>query len=151
MTLRGNIINPRDADRAREYAYGVISRNAPRGISPTDIDGAVEANWHYLFWEFKTNGVSMKFGQRLFWDRLLTDLAPKAILIYAHHPRLDVVQVPQEIVRFEVWRSTGKHICRHGPFHSADELQALNDAFYRWAEHDSEAIPRFLNDLELPF
>jgi hypothetical protein len=151
MTLRGDIVNSGIADRAREYAYSVVSRYAPRGISPTDIDGAVETNGHFLFWEFKTEGAIMKYGQKLFWHRMLMGLAPKAVLLYAQHPRLDTVNVPADITRFEIWRVHDGKIKQHGPFFDTAALQQVNNAFYRWAEHDPNALAVLIQQLELPF
>lgn len=42
----------------------------PRNIWPTDIDGMVEVNDHFLFMEQKGSGVSLTDGQRMAFRRL---------------------------------------------------------------------------------
>jgi len=47
-----------------------IINQFPRGIRPTDIDGMVEINSHFLFLEEKGQGKSLDTGQRLAFKRL---------------------------------------------------------------------------------
>lgn len=42
----------------------------PRKIRPTDVDGVVEINGHFLFLEEKGPGVMLQFGQMLMFRRL---------------------------------------------------------------------------------
>lgn len=42
----------------------LFDRAFPRGISPTDVDAMVEVNDHFLFLEFKKQGVDVPNGQR---------------------------------------------------------------------------------------
>lgn len=42
----------------------------PRGIRPTDVDGMVEMNGHFLFMEEKSAGKSVDHGQHLALKRL---------------------------------------------------------------------------------
>ena len=39
-------------------------------IRPTDIDGAVERNGHFLIFEWKRNGADIPTGQRIFFEKL---------------------------------------------------------------------------------
>lgn len=48
----------------------------PRNIRPTDIDGMVEINGHFLFIEEKRAGVAPDEGQRRALRRLSTALSP---------------------------------------------------------------------------
>ena len=42
----------------------------PRNIRPTDVDGAIESNGHFLWVEEKSAGKSIEYGQSLFLRRL---------------------------------------------------------------------------------
>ena len=39
-------------------------------ITPTDVDGMVERHGRFLFFEFKSRGVTLKDGQRIAFERL---------------------------------------------------------------------------------
>lgn len=62
----------------------------PRGIRPTDIDGMVEINGHFLFMEEKRAGAAMHDGQR-FALRSLSRLPGVTVLVF--RPLLASVEV----------------------------------------------------------
>lgn len=50
--------------------WGEVIECFPRKIRPTDIDGMVEINNHFLFLEEKRCGASIEYGQLLAFKRL---------------------------------------------------------------------------------
>ena len=80
--------------RSKIYSWEQIKKHTPRGIAPTDIEGAYEVNRHFLFLEFKTEGVEMPLGQRLFYRRLLEALSGSGMVFVCEHAGLGLRTVP---------------------------------------------------------
>lgn len=109
MTDPGDIRNSPYAGRAKEYVWSVVSKVLPRGISPSDIDAAIEVNSCFLFVEGKTEGQVIPKGQQMFFRRLLFQLpARRAAMLVAMHPALDEVNMATDCSSVKVaWRSDG--------------------------------------------
>lgn len=103
MTRRGDIRNSDYAWKAKQYSWGKISQLFPRGISPTDIDGAFEMNGKFLAVEFKTEGTSMPRGQALFFERWLERLRANGFILICEHPQLESVAVENDITYISAW------------------------------------------------
>lgn len=63
----------------------------PRGIRPTDVDGMVEINDHFLFIEEKRSGASLLEGQRQALRRLAT--RPRVTVLYIRAGVPDDVEI----------------------------------------------------------
>lgn len=140
--MRGNIYSP-FAGRAKEYAWNLCLKYAPRNITPTDIDYMTECNSHFLFFEMKTEGAEMPYGQRLALERLLKALPDRAALMLVSHQPVDVVQIPIHVTAIELWVS-----CKSG-IEVAEEIPAfmfagLYKAFFSWAQGDKDAFDKEL-------
>lgn len=61
--------------------WGVFPRNG----TPTDVDTFLELNWHFLFGEVKSMGVSVPTGQRLAFERLMLRLGDGSLFFVAEH------------------------------------------------------------------
>jgi hypothetical protein len=59
--------------------------NKAHPIRPTDIDGMVEINGHFLFLEEKSAGASVPHGQRVAYERM-TALAPGRVTVMFVRP-----------------------------------------------------------------
>lgn len=107
MTERGDIRNSPYAGRAKEYVWSVVSKVLPRGISPSDIDAAIEVNSCFLFVEGKTEGQVIPRGQQMFFRRLLYKLPTRsAAMLVAIHPALEEVNMATDCNRIKVaWRT----------------------------------------------
>lgn len=104
MTQRAcNIRNWSSAHKAREYSWSEINQCFPRGVRPTDIDGATELGGHFLFLEFKTHGAQMMRGQRLFFERLLRSLGGASAVFLMEHDRLDRAFIPVDSRFLTIW------------------------------------------------
>lgn len=79
-----------------------------RGITPTDIDGAVEFGGRlFIFFELKFRGAAMSKGQRLYYERLCgarVDEAKVAVIV-AHHcvPAEEQIDAASAIVSEYFW------------------------------------------------
>jgi hypothetical protein len=144
--VRGDIYSP-FAGRAKEYAWSLCLENAPRKITPTDIDYMAECNSHFLFFEMKTEGAKMPFGQQLAFERLLRELPNKGALMLVSHSSVSVVKIPTDVLSFDLWTSTdnGISILKDIP---AFMFTAVYRAFFEWAEGDKNAFRRELSFLE---
>lgn len=87
-----SVRNPEYLRRCKVYAWDKVKQYTPRGIQPTDIEAAIELNSHYLYFEFKSEGAEMPYGQRLFFDRLLMLHRKRAVLMICEHESLSIVQ-----------------------------------------------------------
>lgn len=76
------------------YCYHTINRWLDDSqLKVSDIDGVVECNGHFLFFEFKCNptnkaGSPLKAGQRKLWESMLTGLGNQSLLVVAEHKDL---------------------------------------------------------------
>lgn len=141
--MRGDIYSP-FAGRAKEYAWSLCLKNAPRKITPTDIDYMTECNGHFLFFEMKTEGAKMPYGQQLAFERLLLSLPNRAVLMLVTHTSVAVVNMPANLKNLELWVSNGLTIRRREKI--APELfTQLYAAFFSWAEGDRKAFRRVFN------
>ena len=61
--------------------WGFLRGAFPRGILPSDVDGAVEVNGHFLYDEFKLTGTQDKQGQILMHKRRTLDGISKVLLL----------------------------------------------------------------------
>ena len=52
----------------RDYRW--CSHYLPGRVAPTDIDGVLERNGHFLFMEYKGTGLSLPMGQRIMLKNL---------------------------------------------------------------------------------
>lgn len=142
--LRGNITSGPYAERAKEYAWHLCLRHAPRKITPTDIDYFVERNGRFLFFEMKTEGAKVPYGQHLALARLLLSLGGKAILAVVEHAPLDRVEMPGDVLRFTLWAKDGLRVVDRGPF-PGEAFIPFYVAFFEWATGDDDAIRRALH------
>lgn len=90
---RGDIRDPEYHELCRQFSFSAWNEFMPRQISPTDIDNMklIECNRHFLWFEFKTVGTSMQFGQRLAFIRLLGLDVGYSALFVCEHPALSRV------------------------------------------------------------
>lgn len=88
-------------------------------IRPTDVDGMVERNGHFLFLEAKSTGVTLPKGQQIMFSRLA---APKSFTVFVVHG--DTNQ-PQRLTVFHngAWQQDRE--C---------DLQGFRRAVSRWWE-----------------
>lgn len=142
---RGDIVHSEYATKAKEYAWNKLRNGVlPRGISPTDIDAAIEVGERMLFFEMKTSGSAMPDGQRLFFERLLA--ATRASLIIVDHPRIDPCDVCRDVTAIEAW--TWEHsaaslprLLKTGHFPcSGDQLRHLLTVWTQSAERRNGAF-----------
>ena len=69
----------RDRDTVTDWGEILAGANLPRGIRPSDIDGVLEVNGHFLFMEKKGPLESEAMGQRLMLEALARN--PKSIKV----------------------------------------------------------------------
>ena len=84
---RGKIIYQDRAKQIKDF-----SRVRFGNITPTDIDGCIEyKNILYVFFELKLIGATIKFGQKLAFERIADDLSKvkPTIYIIAEHKQKD--------------------------------------------------------------
>lgn len=140
--MRGDIYSP-FAGRAKEYAWSLCLKNAPRKITPTDIDYMTECNGHFLFFEMKTEGASMPYGQQLAFERLLLSLPNRAVLMLVTHTSVAVVKMPISLRALELWVSDGVNIRKRSNVQPERFVQ-LYAAFFSWAEGNRAAFRQAL-------
>ena len=142
--MRGNIVTPW-AQRAKEYSWNLCLEHAPRKITPTDIDYFVESKGHFLFFEMKTKGQKMPYGQELAFTRLLSALYGRAVLMIVSHGELATVKLPIDVLSLDLWADGRGHglIRREGLDRGL--FVPLYAAFFSWAEGDTGAFKRVLN------
>lgn len=107
--MRGDIETPW-AGRAKEYAWSLMERHAPRKITPSDIDYLVECRGHFLVFEMKSVDAPLPYGQRLMLTELLARLTPVSRVVVIRHPPIDRVVVPADVLAFETWRWNGGRV-----------------------------------------
>lgn len=103
--------------------WGLIEDCFRGKVSPTDIDGLVERNGHFLLLEGKSRGVKIKVGQEI----LLREWAAKphctAIVFWgplSDPNRLrwmhghDVIEVDGDLARLRAWLRRWDHYSRTG-------------------------------------
>lgn len=140
--MRGDIHTP-FAGRAKEYAWSLCLENAPRAITPTDVDYMVEASGYFLFFEMKTIGAPIPKGQRIALERLLSALLGKAVLLVVSHVPLERVELPGGVVSVDLWVASGKGIRRFEGL-AGSAFIPLYEAFFRWASGEKGAFRRAL-------
>jgi len=117
--MRGDIETPW-AGRAKEYAWSLMAKHAPRNITPSDIDYITECGGHFLVCEMKTGETEMKYGQRLMLERLLACLSSKSRVVIVRHPSVERVVIPEHVVSFETWRWFDGAVMKGGPYPGED-------------------------------
>lgn len=134
---RGDIRDSPFAGRAKEYSWSLCQKYAPRNITPTDIDYAIDCNGRFLFFEMKTIGQSMTRGQDYFFNRLLSQLEGSAVLMIVEHEPLDsTMTMPDDVKCFEMrWFAKGGIHRRH--FIGVEAFIEKYQGFFRWAERAS--------------
>ncbi len=140
--MRGDIYSP-FAGRAKEYSWSLCVENAPRKITPTDIDYMVECAGHFLFFEMKQESATMPYGQRLALERLLSALVGKAVLMLVIHSSVSPVTIPIDVLSVALWTGSKAGI-KTLPNLPATLFNELYAAFFVWAEGDREAFKRVL-------
>lgn len=53
----------------RDYRW--VSKYLPGRVAPTDVDGVLERNGHFLVMEYKPKGVALPMGQRIMLKHLV--------------------------------------------------------------------------------
>lgn len=132
--LRGDIKDGPYANRSKEYVWSRCVGLAPRLITPTDIDYAVECNCHFMFFEMKTVGSVMSKGQDIFYKRLLIALEGKAILIVVTHNPVEPLMLPSDITAIQTWRAVDGKIEIRSQDNGELGFIKLYQAFFKWAE-----------------
>jgi hypothetical protein len=89
-------------------------------IEPTDIDGFVERNGHFLVLETKLPNVEIKLGQEITFSRLVQDWRFTALFIWGY---------PGEPVKISLW-----HKGRKKEYEKAD-MELLKRIVARWFEY----------------
>lgn len=105
-TPRGDVRNPRLYKKSKLYQYNAMMRYLPDGITPTDIDSCVERNHKFLYTEFKEIGKRLDMGQSTMLYRRLAADKVDGCLFVCEHPKLDEVNVPDNITRFVIATTT---------------------------------------------
>lgn len=100
---RGDIRNSEFAWKAKTYSWGKLCSVFPRGISPTDIDGTVEINGHFLHVEFKTESNPVPNGQRLYLERWLNAVRLNGVVFVWEHPVLKSLDPSCDITAASCW------------------------------------------------
>jgi hypothetical protein len=101
--VRGDINTPW-AGRAKEYAWSLCLGLAPRKITPTDVDYVVECGGKFAFFEMKTGGSEMPYGQERMFNEMLKCIGAKALLFVVEHKPLERVSLPTDVTRFQCRR-----------------------------------------------
>lgn len=117
--MRGDIETPW-AGRAKEYAWSLMAKYAPRNITPSDIDYIVECGGHFVAFEMKTGSTEPAYGQRLMLERLLRGWTLRSRVVVIRHPPLDRVVIPDHVEAFETWRYVDGGVLRGGPYSGED-------------------------------
>lgn len=75
--------NIRDLENftAKLWPWDWLNECFSGGIRPTDVDGMVERNGHFLFLEGKTSGQSIPKGQEIALKKLSLALADKVLIL----------------------------------------------------------------------
>jgi len=136
--MRGDISTPW-AQRAKEYSWHKCVSLAPRNITPTDIDFAVECAGRFMLFEFKTTGTEMGYGQRLFFERLLSRLGLGHFLMICEHPPLEKISLADDITRVWLWAHDGTGTWVSDPL-PGDAFVILYEAFFKEAEGEIHAM-----------
>ena len=126
--MRGDIETPW-AGRAKEYAWSLMERYAPRKITPSDIDYIVECRGHFVAFEMKTGSADLSYGQRLMLERLLNGWTMRSRVVVIRHAPLDRVVIPEHVETFETWRWSEDGVLRGGPYSGADFAEWYGEWF----------------------
>lgn len=80
IVARGDLRNPLSILNHWEWSW-LVGCFGDTLITPTDIDGAVERNGHFLLIETKRPGESIPVGQRIALERLCDTLGRRGVLL----------------------------------------------------------------------
>ncbi len=101
------------------------------GIMPTDIDGVIERNGRYLFFEEKTPGIELETGQYRLFNDLNKQWGATIFIVWGN------TEIPY-VKELEIWRPFGK--CnKHGEGRERiqadiDLLRTKCNAWFRWVD-----------------
>lgn len=125
-------INNAEAFLAGIWDWGILrGRFGETKIEPTDIDGFVERNGQFLVLEAKAPGVSVKDGQQIAFDRLLSTGKftiivvwgstnnPERLRVYTQKRKWDYKTADLDTLRGIVswwFRKTDKDTRLYGPY-----------------------------------
>ncbi len=108
---RGDVRNYGLSRASKIFAFSCISKAfqkaTKRNISVTDIDGAIEIGGYLLWFEFKTEGHGVPWGQeKLYKTVLYNGQRMKSILLLCEHKQMfqedGGVKVPENVIRFQI-------------------------------------------------
>lgn len=84
--------------RAKTYAWALMRRLNGGRCTPCDMDGLLEINACFLFFEGKVDGQAVSEGQMIAYRALVNGLPERrSALIVGTHPRLPHVEVATEL------------------------------------------------------
>lgn len=139
--MRGDIETPW-AGRAKEYSWSLCLNLAPRKITPTDIDYLVECKNKFAFFEMKTIGAEMPFGQQLMFKNLLRALPGQSMLFVVEHTQLNVVHVPVDVIKFHCRMANKEGLIRNTDDFHGSAFPGVYKGFFDWAESGNLDVMR---------
>lgn len=104
----------------------------PRNIAMADVDGTVEVNGRFLFiewktWDGKSPSAQLKYGQRLYWERLTKQLPGSIVYIVYGDAEAMVIHGWQ-------WVCDGIYYRDEFPTGSLEEFKQVMREWVTWAE-----------------
>lgn len=97
-------------------------------IEPTDIDGAVERNGCFLWFETKLPNAPIPYGQELFYSRLVQDRRHAVIFVWGH---------PGAPHKLELWHGTKKRQYLNADM---DSLREVVTNWFKYADANPNGI-----------
>ena len=96
--------NVEKAKAEKLFCYGLLRNVCPRSVVPSDIDGVLDNNGNFLFFEIKTAGSTINEGQRLLIRRLVRSSPAAFIYLICDHKKgaesKDVLRIPEDLETF---------------------------------------------------